>query len=155
MTHSKFNIEKFSKWLTDRGAEILPLTNEHEILRFKGKETGVIYKSGKVNSSYASKAFWSFKFNKKWDGGPINTGRQNSYKKEKALLLQRDGTDCFYCGHSLGEDITLEHLIALSSGGKNSLSNMVLSHKNCNQNVNNISINEKVKLAISQRLNKP
>ena len=50
------NIEKFSKWLTDRGAEILPLTNEYELLRFKGREVGVLYKSGKTSNSYTNHA---------------------------------------------------------------------------------------------------
>lgn len=31
------NIEKFKNWLTDRGCEILPSTNQYEKLRFKGK----------------------------------------------------------------------------------------------------------------------
>lgn len=35
----------------------------------------------------------------------------------------------------MGDDITVEHLIALSCGGKNDLSNMVLAHQKCNQEV--------------------
>lgn len=34
------DVEKFKIWLAQRGCEILPPTNQYEILRFKGKETG-------------------------------------------------------------------------------------------------------------------
>ena len=145
--------EKFKNWLTARGVEIIPCTNEHEDVRFKGREIGVLYKSGKVANEYTLEAFRCFIENKRWDGKPVNTGRYRNYKNEKAKLLQRDGSDCFYCGKSMKDDISLEHLIALSSGGQNSLSNMVLCHEKCNQEVENKPISEKVKLAIKKRLN--
>lgn len=146
------NIEKFKYWLTDRGCEILPSTNQYEKLRFKGKEVGVIYTTGKTNGDFANKAIYAFNNGKKWDGSPIKTGRYSNYKKEKASLLERDGTCCFYCGLEMGEDITIEHLIALSCGGKNNLSNMVLAHKKCNEDVKNLPISDKVKLAINMRI---
>lgn len=150
----KLDIEKFKKWLTDRGAEILPETNEYELLRFKGREVGVIYTSGKVNNDYTKHAISCFKQNRKWSGKPINVGRKNTYRKEKEALIKRDGRDCFYCDTPMEDDITLEHLIALSSGGKNTLANMVLCHEACNIEVNNKPVNEKVKIAINKRLSK-
>jgi hypothetical protein len=146
------DIQYFSKWLQDRGCEILPTTNEYEVLRFRGKETGVFYTSGKTSNKYANNAYIAFKSNKKWDGGPVSVGRCSSYKKEKQILLVRDGFDCFLCGKPLGEDITIEHLIALSSGGKNVLANMVLMHQKCNSEVGNKPISEKVKMAILKRI---
>lgn len=145
------DFKKFENWLKDRGCEILPPTNEYEAVRFKGREVGVLYKSGKHSNMFTSKAVQAFKRNKKWDGKPINVGRKKSYRKQKQQLLIRDGSDCFLCGKPLGEDITLEHLIALSSGGKNTLGNMVLMHENCNNSVKNITIVEKVRLAIKNR----
>jgi len=145
------NIDKFTKWLTQMGVEILPVTNQYEALRFKGREVGVLYKSGKVANSYTTEAIKCFKKKQKWNGKPINVGRKNTYRKEKSKLIERDGTDCFLCGKPLEDDITLEHLIALSSGGKNNLSNMVLMHEKCNQEVSNAPINEKVNLAITYR----
>lgn len=141
----------FEKWLKDRGCEILPITNEYETLRFKGKETGIFYCTGKTNNDYANKAYMAFKKNNKWDGQPLNIGRQTSYKKEKEKLIERDGVNCFLCGESLNGDITIEHLIALSSGGKNTLANMVLMHEKCNNFVKNKPINEKVMIAINKR----
>lgn len=147
------NIEKFKKWLSDRGCEILPLTNDWESLRFKGREVGVLYKSGKTSNLYTRTAIEAFQRNKKWNGKPVNVGRKSSYRKEKVKLIDRDGRDCFFCGGSMEDDITVEHLIALSSGGKNSLDNMVLCHQACNNKVNNMPIGDKVKFAIECRIN--
>ena len=135
-----------------RGCEILPLTNEYESVRFKGREVGVLYKSGKVSNKFTKKAIYSFRNNLKWDGKPVNVGRKSTYKKEKEKLIKRDGRDCFLCGLPMEDDITLEHLIALSSGGQNTLSNMVLCHQRCNQKMGNMELNKKVKMAIEKRL---
>lgn len=145
------DIGKFKQWLKDYGCEILPPTNPYEAVRFEGKEIGVIYTSGKTSGVYATRAIICFKNNKKWDGSPIKTGRYSNYKKYKEKLVERDGTCCFFCGKEMEDDITLEHLIALSCGGKNNLSNMVLSHKECNEAVKNMPISDKVKLAIKNR----
>ena len=87
-----------------------------------------------------------------WNGAPQSTGRKKSYKKQKKQLLDRDGSDCFYCAKPLGEDITVEHLINLTSGGKNNLANMVLAHDQCNYDAGAKPLNEKVKIAIDARL---
>ena len=145
------NIDKFNQWLSERGCEILPPSNQYEKLRFKGREIGIIYTTGRTNGDFANKAIYAFNNKKKWEGSPIKTGRYPNYKKEKKALLGRDGTRCFYCGKEMGDDITIEHLIALSAGGKNSLSNMVLAHKECNEKVGNIPISKKVDIAIKNR----
>lgn len=145
------NINNFKDWLILQGAEILPKTNEYELLRFKGKEVGVIYTSGKTSNKYTLNAVTCFLRKKKWDGKPVNVGRKPGYTKEKIKLLERDGSDCFYCGKPLEDDITLEHLQALVSGGKNILSNMVLTHEKCNHEAGILTIVEKVKLAINKR----
>ena len=145
------NVDKFESWIKQQGGEILPVTNEYELIRFKGSEVGVIYKSGKTSNTYTINTISSFLRGKKWMGKPIKTGRKTTYKKEKIQLLKRDGDRCFYCNKRLLDDITVEHLIPLSSGGKNSLSNMVLAHEKCNNKVSNKTIVEKVKLAIFHR----
>lgn len=68
-------------------------------------------------------------------------------------MIKRDGTKCFYCGQELEDDITVEHLISLVCGGKNSLGNMVLCHYDCNKNAGNLSVAEKVNMAIKNRCN--
>lgn len=142
---------KFSTWLTHRGAEIVPVTNEHEAVRFKGKEVGVLYKSGKVSNTYTAEALSCFIRNKKWDGRPVNIGRQKTYVKEKVTLLGRDGDNCFCCGLPMNGDITLEHLIPLVSGGKNALSNMVLVHEKCNKDLGVLPLHQKINLIVEKR----
>jgi len=153
MKTSKENIKKFKNWLLNNGAEILPTTNNYEAVRFKAKEVGVLYVSGKVNNEYCRKAISAYKSNKKWDGRPIKTGRKQTYKKQKIAIQKRDGSNCFYCNKPLEEDITLEHLISLTSGGKNTLGNMVLAHEDCNQNAGNLTVIQKVNIAIKNRTN--
>lgn len=142
--------EKIIEWLKSQGCEILPPTNDYEELRFKGKNVGVVYSTGNVANEYTRKMLVCFRQNKKWDGAPISTGRK-SYVKQKIALVERDGRNCFYCGKLIGEDITVEHLIPLTSGGTNLLSNMVLAHEKCNKEMGFKPLNEKVKLAITKR----
>ena len=149
----KEKVPKFNKWLTNNGAEILPTTNEWEQVRFRGKEVGIIYKSGKFSNKYAEDTYIAFKENKSWDGRPIKTGRRSSYKKQKVSLIKRDGDRCFFCNKKLGDDITVEHLLSLTSGGKNTLGNMVLAHEKCNQYAENKTVVEKVNIAIKNRCN--
>lgn len=143
---------KFSLWLQQNGAEILPVSNQYEQIRFKGSEIGVKYKSGKYSNDYAKNAFYCYSNGKKWDGRPINVGRKNTYLKEKKEIIKRDGTACFYCGRLLEDDITLEHLIPLTAGGLNNLSNMVLAHENCNSKMNHKPLVEKVNYALKTRV---
>lgn len=143
---------KFSIWLQQNGAEILPNTSQYEEIRFKGSEIGVKYKSGKYSNDYAKNAFYCYSNGKKWNGRPINVGRKNTYVKEKKEIIKRDGTACFYCGKLLNDDITLEHLIPLTAGGLNNLSNMVLAHENCNNKMNHKPLVEKVNYALKTRV---
>jgi len=143
---------KFKLWLQANGATILPTTNEFESIRFKGSEVGVIYTSGRFSGWYAKNALDCFNKKIKWDGRPISHGRSSAYKKDKIKLLKRDGTCCFLCGKELNDDITVEHLIALVSGGKNDVSNMVLTHYECNKELTTKPIYEKVRMAIERRL---
>lgn len=145
------DIDKFKDWLILHGCEILPPTNEYEAVRWKGSEVGVLYTSSKTNNTYSFLAIQAFRHKAKWNGGPIKTGRRLGYKKQKEQLIKRDGTTCFYCGKELEDDITVEHVLSLSSGGKNTLGNMVLAHFSCNQAVSNLSIVEKVNYALMNR----
>src|SRR6478609_1200626 len=142
---------KFKTWLQQNGAEILPVTNEFEEIRFKGSEIGVRYKSGKYSNEYARNAYYCYSNGHKWEGRPVSFGTQPHYKKEKKAILKRDGTACFYCGELLGDDITVEHLISLVSGGSNTLGNMVLAHESCNNSAGNKHVVEKIGLALKLR----
>ena len=53
---------------------------------------------------------------------PLN--RQNVFK--------RDRYTCVYCGSNRRQDLTIDHLIPQSKGGKNTWDNLVTSCKGCN-----------------------
>lgn len=145
------DVAKFKIWLSERGCEILPPTNQYEAVRFKGRETGIVYTTGKTNGRFTTEAVRAFQTGGKWNGAPVSTGRHPGYRKEKARLLERDGSRCFFCGEELGDDITVEHLISLNRGGLNQLSNMVLAHSRCNQEAGTLPIYQKVEIAIRNR----
>jgi hypothetical protein len=64
------------------------------------------------------------------------------------LLVERDGTGCWYCGMPLDFkfDITREHLIPWSAGGRNALWNLALAHGRCNRAGANLRFTEKLVL---------
>jgi 5-methylcytosine-specific restriction endonuclease McrA len=69
--------------------------------------------------------------------GVSRLGSSKRRRKRRALLL-RDGAACAYCGLALGTGLpysrpTLDHVIPVSRGGSNALTNMVLACKPCNR----------------------
>ena len=61
--------------------------------------------------------------------------RQNHRaNKHKASVITRDGRACHYCGKPslTGRDASLDHLVPLVAGGKDSLDNLVLCCLRCN-----------------------
>ncbi|MBO9624130.1 MAG: HNH endonuclease [Sphingomonas sp.] len=52
--------------------------------------------------------------------------------RRRAKLLARDGDECWFCGRAMGDDCTIEHLVARSKGGVNHLDNYALAHRACN-----------------------
>jgi len=58
-------------------------------------------------------------------------------------VRERDGPWCFYCGRLMPDGATLDHLVERSSGGRYVLSNVVLAHQRCNENVRGLTIEEK------------
>ncbi|MYM92578.1 HNH endonuclease [Duganella vulcania] len=64
-----------------------------------------------------------------------------------AQLRKRDGDFCFYCHAIMNrEEMTLEHLLPKSLKASDSALNMVLSHKLCNEQAQEFSIAEKVRM---------
>lgn len=149
-SHGKeIDLNKFTKWLQDQGGEILPLTNQWEVLRFRGTEVGVLYSSGKTNGSFASASVLQFAESKgqgRWKGRPTATTRVKQGGKVRKRLAQRDGSLCFFCLEELGRDITIEHLIPLTAGGTDRLGNKVLAHKACNQKAGSRPLLEKIQI---------
>ena len=54
----------------------------------------------------------------------------NKYKKQRLVVLARDGYTCVYCGQ---DATTVDHIVSLKAGGDPiSLENMVACCKRCN-----------------------
>ena len=159
----KQDLQKFISWLRQNGCKIKATLKENEYIRFEGKQVGVLNADHKDNNSYTQNAIQCFYSGKDWNQlESIKGSRKIFYgvkrktkvnkKQVRFDLLARDGDKCFYCGESLGVDVTIEHLDPLSRKGKDTLSHMVLSHSKCNQEAGNLSVSEKVKMALSKRL---
>lgn len=151
-------VQNFSKWLSHEGAEILPLTNEYEVLRFRCRlGTGVIYQNSRgshsVSGPLVNDALEAFSAGRKW-AGKAKPKKRFGGSKRKRQLLDRDGDECFYCGGSLESDVTEEHLVAVNQGGPDRLENLVLAHFECNQEAGNLPVIEKVRLRERMRAEK-
>lgn len=145
-------LDNFKNWLIANGAEILRVTSECEILRFKTDRPGVslvyINKHKVCTLTGESEVAWTaFCSNTSWTAGNTNVKRR---KRRSSVLYQtlkeRDGDVCFYCGLALNRDfISIEHLLSINHGGSNHISNLVLTHRCCNNRVGHLSVAEKVR----------
>lgn len=67
-------------------------------------------------------------------GTEYQQGKMFGYTDKKAYLLERESYCCIYCGiHASQAKMQIEHVIPKSKGGTDSLNNLVLSCKACNQ----------------------
>lgn len=145
----KKKLPKFSDWLLNAGAEILAPTNEWEVLRFKhGDKISVIYTNAKGVFNFAAcdkGPLHCFLEGRPWSAG-TRTKRKPARSRDVRALLARDGDNCFLCGFPLEDDATVEHLVPLSAGGPNHLSNYALAHSRCNELMGSKSLMEKIRL---------
>lgn len=142
---------EFRSWLSGCGAQVLEPTNEWELIRFKaGGVTSVIYRNSVGGVKYtgsADEAYQAFKNGKPWRAQP-------STRRKKATpvirtLRQRDGDLCFFCQRTVSEDNeSAEHLVSITHGGPNHISNMFLAHKGCNAKAGHLSAPEKVRIHV-------
>jgi hypothetical protein len=146
-------LRRFKDWLTERGAEVLRVTNDYEVIRYRaGGATHVVYRNdhGKawraVNG--ANEAVQAFLTGGSWTAPIQRTKNRPSLStKMYFALVERDTSACFYCNEHVAEDeATIEHLVARSMGGPNHMANYVLAHARCNQTAGNLSVAEKVRL---------
>ncbi|PRC92624.1 HNH endonuclease [Solimicrobium silvestre] len=150
-------LDQFRNWLSANGAELLQPTNEYELVRFRaGDKTGIIYWNTKGGSSFvqpALEAWEAFKGAHSWRAAPATTRRKKSSVTLQAVRA-RDGSHCFYClSPVLVEDESEEHLVSITHGGPNHISNIFLAHKLCNARAGNLSAPEKIALHVAQYMN--
>lgn len=147
-------LDSFKNWLSERGAEVLEPTNEYEVVRFKtGKGTSVIYRKKIASSAVsfigdAETAWVQFKTPvSSWRAVP-RTKRVNLVDRvEYVTIRKRDGDNCFFCDGFVPHDAgTIEHLVSLTHGGPQHISNKYLAHRICNANAGHLSAVEKIRI---------
>jgi len=67
-------------------------------------------------------------------------------------IFKRDGNKCQYCGTT--KDLTIDHVIPRSKGGKSTWTNLVTACKKCNSKKGNFSL-EKANMTLFKKPEKP
>lgn len=144
--------------MSSQGCEILPVTNEFELLRFRCKKgVGVIYTGRRgisVSSEMVYEAYDCFINVKKWNGKG-KPGKRVTGSKIKRQLIDRDGMYCFYCGEEFeAPKLTKEHVLSIVQGGPDRIENLVLACSPCNKEADHLPVIDKVKLRDKKRQKK-
>jgi hypothetical protein len=58
-------------------------------------------------------------------------------------IMERDGSDCWFCGKPLNGDVSLEHLRPLALGGTWDETNLALAHRVCNKAAGHLPLHKK------------
>lgn len=177
---AQFKMADFAAWLARNGAEVGTPTNPYEVIRYRAyhgnsrrAETHIVYakESGLLTFTGASREHYvQFQTGAQmypqepvgnppggWmrpDGGPFRKDSQpraSAQDKRRQRLIDRDGSDCWFCGRPLGDDITFEHLVSKSDGGFNKLANLALAHAACNKRAGNLPLVKKIALRAEMR----
>lgn len=142
--------EAFKEFLAARGAQVMVPTNEWELIRFvSGEGTSIIYTNKEGGTTFigeAMKAWTAFKTNNTWRATPA-TKRIRRSSVTLQTIRKRDGDLCFYCQQPVSvADESEEHLVALTDGGPQHISNKFLAHRICNSDVGHLSAVEKIRI---------
>lgn len=150
------DVPDFKIWLSQHGAEVLEPTNEWELVRFKtGKGTSVIYrrKHDFLACSFIGDALTAYKAYKtggihsKWRAIPRTNRVLNRSSVDCITIRKRDGDNCFFCDCYVKQgNETVEHLVCLTHGGPQHISNKYLAHKDCNALAGHKSAVEKIEI---------
>lgn len=163
-----FNVQGFLAFVAANGGEVGVPTNPYEVVRYRAywrgtqtsavhivyaKDNGLLTWTGGSQGHY--RAFLDGARMDELPGaveGPKAKPAEQRLPKKKgksnaptrATLRARDGDDCWFCGKPMGDDCTLEHLIAKAKGGNNSLANYALAHRQCNADAADLPLVDKI-----------
>lgn len=146
---------EFKRQLVEAGGEFLAPTNPYEVMRFRTKHgVGVVYQNLKGKETWNREALAARLHLDARSGSlaPVQIGGRKSNAGTHQTLLARDGEDCFFCLKPLGDDITIEHLVAVAHGGPNHICNKFLAHRLCNSDAGHLSAPEKIRIRESNLL---
>lgn len=161
----QFKTADFLAWLARNGAEIGTPTNRYEVVRYRAYDgarkaaTHIVYAKESGLLTWTGSSMDHYRIFQLGGTLPDRAEAPQSVvatspavetsgvtARRRKRIMQRDGSDCWFCGKPLGDDETLEHLVPQSRGGGNDSANCVLAHAACNQSAANMSISEKVEL---------
>ena len=66
-------------------------------------------------------------------------------------VFKRDGGRCVYCGSNNRRDLTIDHLVPQSKGGKNTWDNLVTSCFKCNNSKGDMDLKEFMDIELSPK----
>lgn len=104
-----------------------------DILKFRRKVLGMWPRAKK----YGLKYFWSKSFRNlvrhREDNKKYGSLRCPSNRKRIRYILLRNNNSCFWCGYIFKktDKITIDHILPVSQGGDNKLTNLRLIHDDC------------------------
>lgn len=144
----KRTLEEF---LEQGGAVMLPITNPWEVVRFRTpRGTHIVYTNKQGNKTYsdeyAKEAYHAWGDGKPWIAKEKVSRRSIRYLIE--AIKKRDGDECFFCykPFTAEKPETIEHLLAITSGGSNAIANLALAHQECNMVAGNVAVMDKIKI---------
>lgn len=139
--------DAFLTALVAAGGEVLAKTNPYEVMRFRTRlGVGVVYENAKGQRTWNKEA-GEARAHLDAHKGSLAPVRVSGARVDRATvdrLLERDGPNCFFCPGPLGDDVTVEHLVARAHGGPNHISNLFLAHEPCNKAAGHLSAPEKI-----------
>ena len=142
------SIDAFKKFLEASGAQMIAPTNEWELLRFRTDNgVSVVYtnKSGTKTFTNEAQVAWD-KFVQGHGWRSVSRKRKYLTDKKKQLA-ERDGARCFFCEtEAPAEELTIEHLLSFSHGGKDNLNNLCLACDDCQDKLGNLPVVQKILL---------
>jgi hypothetical protein len=170
------NYSRFVRWLIDSKCIVQEVMSKWEVLRYRAspsdgvkRRTHVVYRNadGRITFTGSSLTHWNwFITNQPMVKQPEETepekkARESWTARNRRLLIDRDGMDCFFCGKTmeldhLGRptedgkpDITIEHMLSQKVGREtgadvNHIDNLCLAHAKCNRDIGHQPVNEKL-----------
>lgn len=149
--NKKIERPPLEEFLEQGGATLLPVTNPWEVVRFKTQRgTHVVYTNKQNNKTYsdphAKEAYQAWIDGKPWIAKEKVNRRSIRYLVE--AIKKRDGDGCFFCCDPFTAERpeTVEHLLAITSGGSNGIANLALAHEDCNMAAGNMAVMDKVRM---------
>lgn len=151
MKVQKFPLLEFKSWLAQESCVIQDKRSEYEVLRYinPANKLGFVHRNDRDSSVKVSGAaiddYGRFLSKVPLAGRPRGKGRISVVER----LMTRDGPRCFFCGTD--GPMTVEHLLARTHGGGNTLPNLCLACEPCNLALGDLPLVDKMRYYETKR----